>query len=147
MTMRQEGYTETHVGTASITGNGKGMNLQTQSFYASSARIFLGTEIRQDLNFGDFFLQPDLRVGYRYDFLNDPTKLKVNFADVGTASTPTAGPRFTVEGPDPAQGNFVAGASIAATTDAWTLGANFDFVRGTNGATTEVGTVHLLGRI
>jgi hypothetical protein len=54
---------------------------------------------------------------------------------------------FTVVGPDPAQGNFVAGASLSTTTDAWTLGANFDFVRGTNGATTEVGTIHLLGRI
>ncbi|MBV9989777.1 MAG: autotransporter outer membrane beta-barrel domain-containing protein [Alphaproteobacteria bacterium] len=145
MTMRQEGYTETHVGTSS-TGNGKGMDLQTQSFYASSARVFLGTEVREDLNFGDFFLQPDVRVGYRYDFINDATKLKVNFANV-SANSNTPGPTFTVIGPDPAQGNFVAGAAISATTDAWTLGANFDFVRGTNGATTEVGTVHLLGRI
>lgn len=146
MTMREEGYTETHA-SSSATGNGKGMNLQAQSFYASSARIFLGTEIREDLNLGDFFVQPDLRIGYRYDFLNDPTKLKVNFADVGDLAQPTPGPVFTVVGPDPAQGNFVAGASLATTTDAWTLGVNFDFVRGTNGATTEAGTIHLLGRI
>ncbi len=146
MTMREEGYTETHPGT-SATGNGKGMDLQTQSYYASSLRAFIGTEIREDLNLGDFFVQPDVRVGYRYDFLNDPTKLKVNFADVGTNTTATPGPTFTLVGPDPAQGNFVAGASIAATTDAWTLGANYDFVRGTNGATTQVGTIHLLGRI
>src|SRR6202000_86207 len=116
-------------------------------FYASSLRAFIGTEVREDLNLGDFFVQPDVRLGYRYDFLNDPTKLKVNFADVGTNTTATPGPIFTLVGPDPAQGNFVAGASIAATTDAWTLGANYDFVRGTNGATTEVGTIHLLGRI
>ncbi|HWA89001.1 MAG TPA: autotransporter domain-containing protein [Rhizomicrobium sp.] len=147
MTMREEGYTETHASPSATTGNGKGMLLQAQSYYASSARIFIGTEIREDLNFGDFFVQPDVRLGYRYDFLNDPTKLRVNFADVGTNSTPTPGPVFTVVGPDPAQGNFVAGASLSTTTDAWTLGANFDFVRGNNGATTEVGTIHLLGRI
>lgn len=147
MSMREEGFTETHASNATSTGNGKGLLLQSQAYYANSARIFVGTEIREDLNLGDFFVQPDLRVGYRYDFLNDPTKLKVNFADVGTNSTPTPGQVFTVVGPDPAQGNFVAGASLATTTDAWTLGANFDFVRGTNGATTEVGTIHLLGRI
>jgi len=146
MSMREEGYTEHHVG-SSTTGNGKGMDLQTQSYYASSMRAFVGTEVREDLDFDDFFVQPDIRIGYRYDFLNDPTKLKVNFADIGTLDKPTPGPQFTLIGPDPAQGNFVAGASIAATTDAWTLGANFDFVRGTNGATTEVGTIHLLGRI
>jgi hypothetical protein len=151
MSMREEGYTESHggglVNGTSPTGNGKGMDLSTQSYYASSLRAFIGTEVREDLNFGGFFVQPDIRLGYRYDFLNDPTKLKFNFADVGTNSTPTPGPTFTLVGPDPAQGNFVAGASISATTDAWSLGANFDFIRGTNGATTEVGTVHLLGRI
>jgi hypothetical protein len=142
MTMREEGYTETHVGKNN--GNGMGFNLHAQSYYASSLRAFLGTEIREDLNLGDFFVQPDLRLGYRYDFLNDPAKLKVNFADLGANVTP---PVFTVIGPDPSQGNFVAGASLSATTDAWTIGANFDFVRGTNGATTEVGIIHLLGRI
>ncbi len=143
MTMREEGYTETHAG-GSATGNGMGFNLRAQSYYASSLRAFVGTEVREDLNLGDFFVQPDLRLGYRYDFLNDPMKLKVNFADLGANVTP---PQFTVTGPDPSQGNFVAGASLSATTDAWTIGANFDFVRGTNGATTEVGLIHLLGRI
>jgi len=143
MTMREEGYTETHAG-GSATGNGMGFNLRAQSYYASSLRAFVGTEVREDLNLGDFFVQPDLRIGYRYDFLNDPMKLKVNFADLGPNVTP---PQFTVIGPDPSQGNFVAGASLSATTDAWTIGANFDFVRGTNGATTEVGLIHLLGRI
>ena len=145
MTMREEGYTESHVGTTN--GNGKGFDLQVASSYSNSLRAFIGTEIREDLNLGSFFVQPDIRLGYRYDFLNDPTKLTANFADVGTLSTPTPGPTFTVIGPDPAQGNFVAGASVSATTDAWTLGANFDFVRGTNGTTQEVGTLHLLGRI
>ena len=148
MSMREEGYTEVHPGpvTNTATGNGKGFDLQTQSYYASSLRAFIGTEVREDLNLGDFFVQPDLRLGYRYDFLNDPTKLKFAFAN-GNATGTGPGDITTLVGPDPAQGNFVAGASIAATTDAWTLGANYDFVRGTNGATTQVGTIHLLGRI
>ncbi len=149
MAMREEGYTETHpdlVAGTSATGNGKGMDLMTQSYYANSLRAFLGTEVREDLNFGDFFVQPDMRVGYRYDFLNDPTKLKFAYA-FGNSTGTGPGQITTLQGPDPAQGNFVAGASLAATTDAWTLGASYDFVRGTNGATTQVGTIHLLGRI
>ncbi len=149
MAMREEGYTETHpnlVAGTSATGNGKGMDLMTQSYYANSLRAFLGTEVREDLNFGDFFVQPDARIGYRYDFLNDPTKLKFAYA-YGNSTGTGPGPITTLQGPDPAQGNFVAGASLAATTDAWTLGASYDFVRGTNGATTQVGTIHLLGRI
>jgi len=138
MTMRQEGVTETHPTAAP--GNGQGFDLATKSYYSNSMRVFLGADLRQDLDLGDFFLQPDVRLGYRYDFLNDPTKVTAHFV-----ATPNAD--FTIIGPDPSQGNFVAGASLAATTDAWTLGANFDFVRGTNGATTEVGTIHLLGRI
>lgn len=138
MTMRQEGVAETHPTTSP--GNGQGFDLATKAFYSNSLRVFLGADLRQDLDLGDFFLQPDVRLGYRYDFLNDPTKVTAHFV-----ATPNAD--FTIIGPDPSQGNFVAGASLAATTDAWTLGANFDFVRGTNGATTEVGTIHLLGRI
>jgi Autotransporter beta-domain len=149
MAMREEGYTEVHPGLVagtSATGNGKGMDLTTQSYYANSLRAFLGSEVREDLNFGDFFVQPDFRVGYRYDFLNDPTKLKFAYAFGNSTGTGT-GPITTLEGPDPAQGNFVAGASFSATTDAWTLGASYDFIRGTNGATTQAGTIHLLGRI
>lgn len=149
MSMREEGYTETHPGLVagtSPTGNGKGMDLETQAYYANSLRAFVGSEFREDLNFGDFFVQPDVRLGYRYDFLNDPTKLKFAYA-FGNATGTGPGNIITLQGPDPAQGNVVAGASISATTDAWTLGANYDFVRGTNGATTQIGTIHLLGRI
>jgi hypothetical protein len=149
MSLREEGYTETHPGLVagtSATGNGKGMDLETQAYYATSLRAFVGSEFREDLNFGDFFVQPDVRLGYRYDFLNDPTKLKFAYA-FGNAAGTGPGQITTLEGPDPAQGNVVAGASISATTDAWTLGANYDFVRGTNGATTQIGTIHLLGRI
>jgi hypothetical protein len=145
MTLREEGYAETHPGTAP--GNGQGFDLTVKSYYANSLRMFMGADVREDLDFGDFFIQPDVRLGYRYDFINDPTRLQAQFSNVPVAGVATPGQLFTIEGPDPSQGNFVAGASLSATTDAWTLGANFDFVRGTNGATTEVGTLHLLGRI
>lgn len=145
MTLREEGYTESHPSTAP--GNGNGFDLSTKSYYANSLRAFIGADLRQDLDLGDFFLQPDVRLGYRYDFLNDPTKLKAQFSNVPVNGINQPGPLFTIEGPDPSQGNLVAGASISATTDAWTLGANFDYVRGSNGATTEVGIIHLLGRI
>ena len=145
MTLREEGYAESHP-TASP-GNGDGFDLTTRSYYANSFRAFIGADVREDLDMGDFFVQPDVRLGYRYDFLNDPTKLKAQFSNVPVNGIDQPGPLFTVVGPDPSQGNFVAGASVSATTDAWTLGANFDFVRGTNGATTEVGMIHLLGRI
>ena len=146
MTMREEGYTESHP-TASP-GNGKGFDLSVSSYYANSLRVFLGADVRHDLDFGDFFIQPDVRAGYRYDFINDPTNVKAHFANISPdASGTIPGPNFNIEGPDPSQGNFVVGGSLSATTDSWTIGLNYDFVRGTNGATTQVGTVHLLGRI
>ncbi len=146
MTMREEGYTESHP--SASPGNGKGFDLNVSSYYANSMRVFLGADVRHDLDFGDFFIQPDVRAGYRYDFINDPTMVKARFANISPdASGTTPGPYFNIEGPDPSQGNFVVGGSLSATTDSWTIGLNYDFVRGTNGATTQVGTIHLLGRI
>lgn len=140
MSLRQEGYTEVNGGT--------GFNLTVKPYYANSLRVFLGSEFREDLNIGDFFLQPSVRIGYRYDLLNDPAKLHATFADIdpNTALNQPGAP-FTVQGPDPARGNYVAGLNIAATTENWTIGLNYDFVRGSNNATEQVGTLSLLGRI
>ena len=63
-------------------GNGTASICVRQSYYANSLRAFLGADVRQDLNLGDFFLQPDVRLGYRFDFLNDPIKLNAQFADI-----------------------------------------------------------------
>ncbi len=90
LTMREEGYTET--------GGGDGVDLKVDPYYGKSLRAYLGTSIRQDLNFGDFFLQPEARVGYRYDFLADPAKIKASFASVTPASF------FTLTGPRSRQG-------------------------------------------
>ncbi len=140
LSMREEGFTET--------GGGTGMNLTVTPYYANSLRIFLGSEFREDINVGDFFLQPSARIGYRYDLLNDPVRLHAAFADINpnlTGNQP--GASFTLQGPDPARGNYVAGLNLGATTENWTIGLNYDFVRGSNNATEQVGTISLLGRI
>jgi hypothetical protein len=58
-----------------------------------------------------------------------------------------AGAAFTIQGPDPGRGNLVGGVNINTTTESWTIGISYDFVRGTNNATEQVGTFSLLGRI
>ena len=119
LTMREEGYTEINGGT--------GFDLAVKPYYANSLRAFLGTEVRQDINLGDFFLQPSARVGYRFDFLNDPTKLRAQFSDSNTATLGTnPGTPFTIRGPDPSRGNIVGGLNLNATTDNWTIGLSYD---------------------
>ncbi len=140
MTMREEGFTES--------GGGTGFDLAVKPYYANSLRAFLGSEFRTDIDLGDFFLQPAGRLGYRFDFLNDPVKLHAQFADTDPTQTGNQpGTPFAIQGPDPARGNYVAGAALNATTENWTIGLNYDFVRGSNNATEQVGTLSLLGRI
>jgi hypothetical protein len=150
LTMREEGYTESNGGATTSTAV-DGFDLRVRQEYDNSARIFGGVDVRQDLNFGDFFLQPEARVGYRYDFLNAAEKLKAEFAcsEIAGGCNATA---FSITGPDPAKGNVVAGASIATTTGAWSIGLNYDYLRGVgNGgghdSITQAGTITLLGRI
>jgi hypothetical protein len=133
MTLREEGFKEQN--------GGNGFDLQVQPYYTTSLRTFVGADSRVDWDLGDFLLQPEARLGYRFELLNDPVKLHAAFAadPVDTA--------FTIRGPDPARGNVVAGATLGASTDTWSLGVNFDWVRGSNGSQTEVGTFNLLGRI
>lgn len=143
--MRENGYTEYNPGTAT---DGDAFDLKVQPYYAKSLRAFMGLDVRYDVNLFDFYLQPELRAGYRYDFMSDPQKLKIAFAysDVSGA-TPAAGEQFTIIGPDPAKGSLVLGGSLAATTDAWTLGFHFDFLRGSNGMIQETGTLSIVGKI
>jgi autotransporter-like protein len=138
LTSREEAYTEN--------GGGEGFNLRVQPYYANSLRAFLGADIRQDVNFGDFYLQPELRAGYRYDFVDGATKLKANFASVDTLNGQAIN-QFTIEGPDPGRGNVVLGGGVATTTGAWSIGVNYDYVRGGNGPTEQTGIITLLGRI
>ncbi|MDR3528726.1 MAG: autotransporter outer membrane beta-barrel domain-containing protein [Rhizomicrobium sp.] len=143
--MREEGYTEKNPGTTTV---GDGFDLAVQQTYAKSLRAFIGFNARYDLQLFDFFLQPEARAGYRYDLFNDPAKIKAAFAYSNvTNNAISAGDTFTLTGPEPSQGSFVLGGSLAATTESWTVGLNFDFVKGSNGAFQQVGTLHILGRI
>lgn len=138
LTMREEGYTE---------GNGgEGFDLRVQPYYADSLRAFLGADVRQDFNFGDFYLQPEMRVGYRYDFANGQVKLKASFASVTTANGQAYDP-FSIEGPDPGHGNIVLGGGLATTTGAWSIGINYDYVKASNGPSEQTGILTLVGRI
>ena len=142
LTLREEGYTES--------GGGAGMDLNVQPYYANSLRAFLGADLRQDLKLGGYYLQPDLRAGYRYDFLDGAAKLKVKFAGDQTTSPVVApGTPFSITGPDPAKGNLVVGGGLAVTTDAWSIGVNYDYLRGVGGTggTSQDAMLTLIGRI
>lgn len=136
LTMRENGYTESGGGPKT----GDAFDLQVGASYTNSLRGFAGVDLRQDIDLGDFFLQPEGRVGYRYDFIGDPQKVTANFVSL-------PGTSFTIQGPDPSQGNLVAGATIAASTDTWSIGVSYDWVRGSNGAIQQSGQFVLVGRI
>ena len=143
--VREEGYTEKNPSTTTV---GDGFDLKVGQYYAKSLRAFVGFDARYDLNLFDIYLQPEARAGYRYDFVSDPVKLKAAFAYSDNSSVhPAAGDTFEVTGPDPSRGNFVLGGSLSTTTDTWTLGLSFDLVKGQNDAFSQVGTLHILGRI
>lgn len=145
MYLREEGYTEKNPSTTTV---GDGFNLKVGQYYAKSLRAFVGFDARYDLNLWDVYLQPEARVGYRYDFVNDPVKLKAAFAYSDNSSVhAAAGNTFELTGPDPSRGNFVLGGSLSTTTDTWTLGLSFDLVKGSSDAFQQVGTLHILGRI
>lgn len=137
LTMREEGYRET--GGGSGTTGADGLDLIVAPYYASSARAYLGSSIRQDIDLGGFYLQPELRAGYRYDFLASPVKLRAAFASVPSS-------KFALTGPDPERGDIVAGGTLSVATGTWSLGVNYDYLRGTGGAVDQIGTLTLLGR-
>jgi hypothetical protein len=137
MSLREEGYTET--------GGGDGLDLRVEPYYASSIRTALGTDIKGNIDLWGFTLSPEARLGYRYDFINMPVKLRAGF--VSTGGTATNGNAFTFVGPDPDSGNLLSGVSLGASTDTWQFGANYDWIHGNNGSTTQIGMLTVLGRI
>jgi hypothetical protein len=137
LTMREEGYTES--------GGGDGLDLQVAPYYANSFRGSVGADVKTSFDMFGATISPEARLGYRYDLVNTPVKLKAGFVSTGGLGTPNN--TFTFVGPDPDTGNAVAGLSLGAGTDTWHLGVNYDWVRGNNGSTTQVGTLTLLGRI
>ena len=142
MSMREEGYTETN--------GGDGFDLQVAPYYANSARTFLGVDTKKSFDLFGTSISPEARFGYRYDFITAPVKLKAAFASAGSGTLTglnSPGASFTFVGPDPDTGNLLAGFGLGAGTDTWHLGVNYDWIRGSNASTTQVGTLTLLGRI
>jgi uncharacterized protein YhjY with autotransporter beta-barrel domain len=135
--MRENGYTENGGGDPN---SGDGFDLKVASNYYDSLRGSAGLNIRQDIDLGDFYLQPEARAAYRYDFAANPEKVKASFASVPSSE-------FSLTGPDPDRGNVILGGTLAATTGAWSIGLNYDYLRGTHGSVSQVGTLTLLGRI
>ncbi len=134
---REEGYTES--------GGGDGLDLQVAPNYANSLRGSIGSDFKVNFDLFGATVSPEARLGYRYDVVNTPVKLKGAFVSTGGLNVPNN--TFTFTGPDPDTGNTVAGLTLGAGTDTWSLGVNYDWIRGNNGSTSQVGTLTLLGRI
>ena len=137
LTLREEGYTET--------GGGPGLNLAVAPYFASSLRTAVGADVKGTISVFGIDLTPEGRLGYRYDLLHQAVKIRAGFDSTGGLGT--TGNTMTFIGPDPDSGNVFTGLSLGAGTDTWHLGVNYDWVRGNNGSTTQVGTVTVLGRI
>jgi uncharacterized protein with beta-barrel porin domain len=137
LTLREEGYQEAN--------GGPGFNLDVAPYFANSMRGAVGADVKGNISLWGFDLTPEGRLGYRYDFLQDAVKIKAAFESTGGRGT--AGNTMTFIGPDPDTGNAIAGLSLGAHTDTWELGVNYDWIRGNNGSTTQVGILTVLGRI
>ncbi len=137
LTLREEGYTES--------GGGSGFNLAVAPYFANSLRAAIGTDIKTQITLFGLDFIPEARLGYRYDLLHQPVKIRAGFDSTGGLGT--AGNTMQYIGPDPDTGNAIAGLSFGAGTETWRLGVNYDWVRGNNGSTTQVGTLTILGRI
>jgi hypothetical protein len=137
MTLREEGYVEAN--------GGPGLNLDVAPYFASSVRAAVGADIKTKITVWNFDLTPEARLGYRYDLLQDAVKIKAAFESTGGRAT--AGNTMTFIGPDPDSGNAILGLSLGAQTDTWHVGVHYDWIRGNNGSTTQVGTITVLGRI
>jgi hypothetical protein len=137
MTLREEGYQEAN--------GGPGLNLDVAPYFASSLRTAVGADFKTKITIWDFDLTPEARLGYRYDVLQQAVKIKAAFESTGGRGT--TGNTLTFVGPDPDSGNAILGLGLGASTDTWQLGVNYDWIRGNNGSTTQVGILTVLGRI
>lgn len=136
MTLREEGYGEKNGGT--------GFDLDVAPYFANSLRSAIGADIKSSIKLFGVDVTPEARMGYRYEFITQPVKIRAAFDSTGGLGT--SDNVMTFAGPSPDRGNVVAGASLAAGTEDWRLGINYDWVRGSSASTTQVGTITILGR-
>ena len=117
----------------------RGEDLNLASHDQKSLRSFLGVVLRGNIGDEEGSLQPEIRGGWSYDFLNDPESVTAAFADA-------PGNTFNLTGPTPAASRLVGGASISWVYKAWSLGFNYD-VTDSSGAFVHSGTITLTGHI
>ena len=77
---REEGYTES--------GGGDGLDLQVAPYYANSLRGSIGSDFKVNFDLFGATVSPEARVGYRYDVVNAPVKLKGAFVSTGGLNAP-----------------------------------------------------------
>jgi hypothetical protein len=152
MFLREDGYVENNPLTRTKSNDGRnygdGFDLNVMPTETRSLRTFVGGNLRYDINFDGIYLQPEVRLGYRYDFLTQPITVRSAFKDLDpNTSGNQTGTWFSLTGPDPNKGAFVAGGSLGATSGDWSINMHFDFLRGDDGMLEEVGTVNLIGRL
>ena len=75
----------------------------------------MGSDFSTNFDLWGATISPEARVGYRYDMVNTPVKLKGGFVSTGGIQVP--GNTITFIGPDPDTGNAVAGLSLGACSD------------------------------
>ena len=117
-----------------------GENLSVDLRKQKSLRTFLGLVLRDDIDLEGGYLQPELRGGWSYDFLNDPEDFTASFAGAPVA------PKFSLTGPTPEASRLVGGASLSWAYRSWSLGFNYD-VTASSGALAHSGTLTVTGRI
>ncbi len=131
--VRENAYTET---------GAKNEGLSINSRDQKSLRAFLGFVMRDNIGIEGGLLEPEIRGGWSYDFLNNPETITASFPAVNNI----AGTPFTLTGPTSAASRFVGGASLSWAYRSWSLGFNYD-VTASSGAFAHAGTVTLTGRI
>lgn len=121
-------------------GGASGENLDIDSRNQKSLRAFIGLQLHENFDIEGGYLQPELRGGWSYDFLNDPEEVTASFSQVANPL------KFTLTGPIPEASRFVAGTSLTWAYRSWSLGFNYDLTA-SSGASAHSGVITLTGRI
>ena len=138
LALREEGYSEAN--------GGPGLDLQRAALLRQFAARLPRRQRATRLDFGDFYIQPEARLGLSLRSRRRSGEVAHGFPERHRHGRSGHG-HVHVIGPDPERGNIVAGVTVPATTGTWSMGLNFDYIRGNGGSVSQVGTLSLLGKI
>lgn len=106
-------YTETGAGGANLAVDNKDLNVFELGLGVDASWLFENAD--------GSLVEPEVRVGVRYDLIGDEVETTSAFTGAPTVS-------FNTQGFDPAQTTFNIGAGVKYySTDNWDLTANYDF--------------------